>query len=57
MKDDNKNNDEKMFKAIELMVYTLINRSDEFKFDAGYGWETHEIKCEIIHEILKKNFQ
>jgi hypothetical protein len=54
---DNKNNDEQIFKAIELMVYTLINRSDEFKFDAGYGWETHEIKCEIIHEILKKNFQ
>ena len=52
-----KNSDEKMFKAIELMVYTLINRSDEFKFDAGEGWRTHEIKCEIIHDLLKKNFQ
>ena len=55
LKDDNKNNDEKMFKAIELMVYTLMNRSDEFKFDAGEGWKTHEIKCEIIDEIIKKN--
>ena len=54
---DDKNSDEKMFKAIELMVYTLINRSDEFKFDAGEGWRTHEIKCEIIHDLLKKNFQ
>lgn len=52
---DDKNSDEKMFKAIELMVYTLINRSDEFKFDAGEGWQTHEIKCEIINEILKKS--
>ena len=57
LKDDNKNNDEKMFKAIELMVYTLINRADEFKFDVGDGWETHEIKYEIINEILKKNSQ
>jgi hypothetical protein len=54
---DNKNNDEQIFKAIELMVYTLINRADEFKFDVGDGWKTHEIKCEIIREILKKNFQ
>jgi hypothetical protein len=57
LKDDNKNCDEQMFKAIELMIYTLINRSDEFKFDAGKGWKTHELKCEIIDEILKKNFQ
>lgn len=52
-----KNSDEQIFKAIELMVYTLINRTDEFKFDVGDGWETHEIKCEIINEILKNNSQ
>ena len=52
-----KNSDEQIFKAIELMVYTLINRADEFKFDVGDGWKTHEIKCEIINEILKKNSQ
>ena len=54
---DDKNNDEKMFKAIELMVYTLINRSDEFKFDMGEGWRTHEIKRKIIDEIIRKNSQ
>jgi hypothetical protein len=52
---DDKNSDEKMFKAIELMVYTLINRADEFKFDVGQGWQTHEMKCEIIDEIIRMN--
>lgn len=57
----NKNNDNsrdvQMIKAIELMVYTLINRSDEFKFDAGTSndREAHEIKIEIIREILRMN--
>ena len=43
--------------AIELMIYTLINRSDEFKFDAGAPseLETNEIKWEIIDDILRKN--
>ena len=53
-KDDGKK-DIKMFKAIELMVYTLINRSDEFKFDANGGWDLHEIKLEIVNELLRKN--
>lgn len=57
----NKNNDNsrdvQMIKAIELMVYTLINRSDEFKFDAqtSNDREAHEIKIEIIREILRMN--
>lgn len=54
---NNKNNDERIFMAIELMIYTLINRSDEFKFDAGAPseLETNEIKWEIIDDILRKN--
>lgn len=57
LKDDNKKSDEQIFKAIELMVYTLMNRSDEFKFDAGApsALETHEIKSEIINEILSRH--
>ena len=56
-KDNNENTDVQMIKAIELMVYTLINRSDEFKFDAQTSNDrvTHEIKIEIIREILRMN--
>jgi hypothetical protein len=51
---NNYNNDNNIFKALELMIYTLLNRSEEFKFDLGDdNSEIIEIKMEIIEEMLK----